>query len=226
MRSPWLGALICLGVAAGAVGLTSSPAVAAPAPSSARPALLAPDDPATGDPPPPGGSDVPDGLDEPAPVIDDSIVETPPDDPSVIPNANALQIAWVGTPAERPADPAALLPLQAALNAAPTGGTVSFDPGDYAFTGALAVSRTVTIDSAAASTLYARFAVSAGGLALADDVVVAAAATGAIVSVTGSGVVLSDLTVQNPTPVARPIGVQLAAGVTGVVIDGLTIDGG
>ncbi|GGR17158.1 hypothetical protein GCM10010196_07410 [Agromyces mediolanus] len=216
--------LLCAGVAVGAIGVTAAPATAAPG-AAVRPALLAPEDPATGDPPPPAGADVPDGLDEPTPPIDDSIVDSPPTDPAITPNANALRIAWLGTPAERPVDPAGLVTLQVALNTVAAGGTVSFDPGDYAFTGALTVARSVTIDSSAASTLYSRFTVSAGGLALGADVAIAAAATGAIVQVTGSDVALRDVTVRNPTPVARPIGVQLAAGVTGVVIDGLTMNG-
>ena len=187
---------------------------------------IAPDDPATGDPAPPDGNPVPDGLGEPAPVPDETIVEDLPD-PGVVPVANALLIAWVGTPADRPIAPNPLLTLQAAINAVPVGGgTVSFDPGDYAFTGALAVSQMVTIDSAADSMIYGRFTVSNGGLALAADVEIGVAATGAVVTVSASNVALADLTIRNPSAVLRPTGVQLATGLTGVTIDRLTMDGG
>lgn len=189
-------------------------------------ALLPPDDLSTGDPEPPDGTPVPDGLDEPAPVPDESVVEFPPPPaPGLIPNANTVRMAWVGTPDQRP-DDTALLTLQAAITAAPAGATVSFDPSDYAFTGALTVSRTVTLDTSAASVLYTRFTVSGGGLQLADDVAVGIASTGATISVTGAGVVLTDVTVRNPNAVARPTGIQLAAGLTGVVISGFTMDGG
>ncbi|WP_336706670.1 beta strand repeat-containing protein [Oerskovia sp. USHLN155] len=83
----------------------------------------------------------------------------------------------------------------------------------------------MTLDSSGASTLYTRFTVAGGGLTLDDDVTIGAANTGAIVSVTASDAVLSNLTIRNPTPVARPTGVQLGANVTGVVIAGLDMDG-
>ncbi|MFJ3404083.1 right-handed parallel beta-helix repeat-containing protein [Promicromonospora sp. NPDC090134] len=184
-----------------------------------------PDTVDTGDPPPPADPTTPDALEEPAAVPDDSITEVPPPpSPAIVANANTVPMAWVGTPDQRPAD-ADLLTLQAAINAAPAGATVSFDPNGYAFTGALTLPRAVTLDSGAASTLYARFTVSGGGLTLDDDVVIGAANTGAIVSVTASGAVLSNLTIRNPTPVARPTSVQLGAGVTGVTIEGLDVDG-
>ncbi len=209
-------------LAAGLVLFGWAPAAAAAGPV---PLLLAADDLATGDPAPPDDSPVPDGLDQPAPVPDDSVVEQPPTDPGVVTNANSALIAWIGTPEQRPAD-AALVTLQTALNTVPAGGTVSIDPNDYAFTGALSVSRAVTIDSASASMLYSRFTVSVGGLTLADDVTIGVASTGATISVTGSGVELHDITVQNPSAVARPTGIQLGAGVTGIVIEGFTMDGG
>lgn len=179
----------------------------------------------TGDPPPPADPTTPGGLEEPPAVPDVDIVEMPPPpSPTIVPNANTVRMAWVGTPDERP-DDAGLLTLQAAVNAAAVGGTVSFDPGDYAFTGALTVPREVTLDSSAPSMLYSRYTVSGGGLALADDVVIGAANTGAVVTVTAAGAVLTDITVRNPTPVARPTGIQLGANVTGVVIDGFDMDG-
>jgi hypothetical protein len=144
----------------------------------------------------------------------------PPASPDIVPNANTVPMAWVGAPGERPDDDA-LLTLQAAINAAPLGGTVSFDPNDYAFTGALTIPRAVTLDSGAASMLYSRFTVIGGGLTLADAVTIGAANTGAIVTVTASGATLTGVTIRNPTPVMRPTGVQLGAGVTGVVLDGL-----
>lgn len=223
-----IAAAIALVLGAGAVGAVPA---AADTPMTAGmrgpvPALLAPDDPATGDPEPPDGNPVPDGLDEPTPVPDDSVIEFPPPPaPDLIPNANTVRMAWVGTPDQRPAD-AALLTLQAAITAAPVGATVSFDPNDYAFTGALAVSRAVTLDTSAASTLYTRFTVSAGGLQLADDVTIGVASTGATISVTGADVVLTGVTVRNPNAVARPTGIQLAAGLTGIVVDGFTMEGG
>ncbi|WP_435737853.1 right-handed parallel beta-helix repeat-containing protein [Cellulosimicrobium sp. PMB13] len=179
----------------------------------------------TGDPPHPADPTTPAGLEEPAPVPDVDIVETPPPPSAeIVPNANTVRMAWVGTPDERP-DDAGLLTLQAAVDAAPDGSTVSFDPADYAFTGALSVPRTVTLDSSSRSMLYSRFTVNGGGLALADDVVIGAANTGAVVTVGAAGAVLTDITIRNPTPVARPTGIQLGAGVTGVVIDGLDMDG-
>lgn len=189
---------------------------------AATPALAAspPDTVDTGDPPPPADPTLPSGLDAPAQTPDESIVEMPP---AAVPNANTLAIAWVGTPAQRPATPT--LTLQAALNAAPVGGTVSFDPGDYAFTGALLVPNSVTIDSSAQSMLYARFTINGGGLSLADDVTIGAANTGAIITVCVSGAVLTNITIRNPTPVLRPTGVQLGAAVTGVKINGLDMNG-
>ncbi|MHA7135423.1 right-handed parallel beta-helix repeat-containing protein [Oerskovia turbata] len=178
----------------------------------------------TGDPPAPLDPTTPGGIDQPAPDPDETVVEVPPTAPGIVPNANTLPIAWVGTPDQRPS-PAGLLTLQAAITAAPDGGVVSFDPNDYAFTGALTVPRAVTLDSSGPATLYTRLTVTGGGLALDDDVTIAAANTGAIVSVTAAGAVLTNLTIRNPTPVARPTGVQLGAGVTGVVIDGLDLDG-
>ncbi|TCK60187.1 right-handed parallel beta-helix repeat-containing protein [Curtobacterium sp. PhB136] len=132
-------------------------------------------------------------------------------------------MAWVGTPAQR--SESTLSTLQAALNAAPAGGTVSFDPNDYAFTTALTVQRRVTLASAADSTLFARFTVSAGGLTAASTVRFGVSAT-PVFSVTGSGVALADLRVSNPNGVLRPTGVQLGAGVTGVTIADFTMDGG
>jgi len=223
-RARFLAVATTLVVVLGATAFGSVPAAAAVR-AAPLPALLAPDDPATGDPEPPDDTPVPDGLDEPAPTPDDSVIEVPPPSaPGLIPNANTVQMAWIGTPAERPSDDA-LVTLQAALTAAPIDSTVSFDPSDYAFTGALTVPRAVTLDSSAASVLYTRFTVDAGGLAFSDAVSVGVASTGAIVSVTGSGVVLTGLTIRNPNAVARPTGVQLAAGVSGVVIDGFTMDG-
>ena len=178
---------------------------------------------ATGDPAPPADPTVPGGLDQPAPIPDESIVESPPTASTVVQNANALLIAWVGTPADRPAG--TLLTLQAALNAAPAGGTVSFDRNDYAFTGALLVPRAVTLDTGAASVLYARFTVNGGGLALTPSVTIGAANTGAIVTVAVSGATLTGITITNPTPVARPTGIQLAGGTTGVAIDAFRMDG-
>ncbi|ANJ25990.1 hypothetical protein ATC03_03815 [Agromyces aureus] len=215
-----LGAAL-VGGSAAAVPTFAAPAVAGPVH-----ALIDPDDPDTGDPPPPDDSPVPEGLDEPAPVPDETIEEFPPPDGlGVVQNANALPIAWIGTPDERP-DDAALVTLQTALNTVPVGGTVSFDPNDYAFTGALLVSREATLDSSADSTLFSRFTVSGGGIRLADDVEIGIASTGAIVTVTAAGAVLEDVTIRNPNAVARPTGIQLAAGLTGVVVDGFTMDGG
>ncbi|WP_447912553.1 right-handed parallel beta-helix repeat-containing protein [Microbacterium phyllosphaerae] len=134
-------------------------------------------------------------------------------------------MAWIGSPEQRP-DDADLLTLQAAISAAPTGGTVSFDPSDYAFSGSLAVARSVTLDTASPSVLYTRFTVSGGELRLDDDVSVGIASTGATIAVTGSGVVLTDVTVSNPNDVARPTGIQVGAGLTGVVISRFTMDGG
>ncbi|KZM35496.1 hypothetical protein OJAG_17580 [Oerskovia enterophila] len=209
-----LGVTALLGVGVVAVSPVTAPAQAASPPDTVD----------TGDPPPPADPTTPGGLEEPAPVPDDSVIEVPPTAPGVVPNANTLPVAWVGTPDQRPADPA-LLSLQAAINAAPVGGTVSFDPNDYAFTGAITVPRAVTLDSSGSSTLYTRFTVSGGGLTLDDSITIGAASTGAIVSVTASGAVLSNLTIRNPTPAARPTGVQLGATVTGVVIEGLDMDG-
>ncbi|MGI9824884.1 beta strand repeat-containing protein [Agromyces sp. Marseille-Q5079] len=224
-RAVALGAALCLAALVGVLGTAAMPV----APASAIgqvPALADPDDPDTGDPLPPDDAPVPEGLDEPAPVPDDSVVEFPPPPrPGLVPNANSLPIAWVGTPDLRPGG-GPVLTLQAALNAAPDGGTVSFDANDYAFTGSLAVTRSVTLDSASSSVLFTRLTVSAGGLALAPDVSLGVASTGATVSVTGSGVTLDGVTVRNPSAVARPTGVQLGAGLTGVVIDGYTMDGG
>ena len=207
-----------LGIGALAVGAfvlpATSPAVAASPPDASD----------TGDPPPPADPTTPPGLEQPPPDPDDSIVEVPPPaSPDIVPNANTVPMAWVGTPDQRPATP---ITLQAAVNAAPAGGTVSFDPGGYAFTGAITVPRAVTLDTAAPSMLYTRLTVTGGGLELTEAVAIGAANTGAIVTVTASGAVLSGLTIRNPTPVARPTGVQLGAGVTGVVIDGLEVDGG
>ena len=220
-RASAIGRAVVIGLTAGAVafaGLVALSPMSAIAASS--PGLLD-----TGDPPPPADHTVPDGLDDPAPVPDESIVEMPPAaSPSIVPNANTVRMAWVGTPDQRPAD-AALLTLQAALNAVPAGGTVSFDPDAYAFTGALTVPRLTTLASASAATLYARFTVSGGGLTLGAGVGIAAANTGAIVSVTASGAVLTGLVIRNPTPVLRPTGVQLGAGVTGVQIVSLDMDG-
>ncbi|ROP74057.1 uncharacterized protein DUF11 [Curtobacterium sp. PhB115] len=131
-------------------------------------------------------------------------------------------MAWVGTAADRPAT---LLTLQAALNAVPVGGTVSFDSNDYAFTTALTVPRQVTLETASASTLFARFTISGGGLTAAETVRFGVAAT-PVFSVTGNDVTLSDLRVSNPNAVARPTGVQLGAGVTGTSITNFAIDGG
>ncbi|WP_454049862.1 beta strand repeat-containing protein [Cellulomonas sp. Marseille-Q8402] len=208
-----------LGIAAllaGAVVLPIAPPAVAASP---------PDTTDTGDPPPPADPTTPPGLEQPPPVPDDSVVAMPPlASPAIVPDANTVPIAWAGTPDQRPADDA-LLTLQAAVTSAPAGGTVSFDPGGYAFTGAITVPRAVTLASSAPSVLYTRITVTGGGLALADDVVVGAASTGAVVTVTTSGAVLSGLTIRNPTPVLRPTGVQLGAGVTGVVLDGLDVDG-
>ncbi|MBD7949982.1 beta strand repeat-containing protein [Oerskovia rustica] len=209
-----LGVAALLGVGAVVVAPVTPPALAASPPDTVD----------TGDPPPPADPTTPGGLDEPAPAPDETVVEVPPVGPEIVPNANNLPVAWVGTPGQRPGTPA-LLTLQAAINAAPAGGTVSFDPNDYAFTGTITIPRTVTLDSSGASTLYTRFTVAGGGLTLDDDVTIGAANTGAIVSVTASDAVLSNLTIRNPTPVARPTGVQLGANVTGVVIDGLDMDG-
>lgn len=209
-----------MGVGALVVGGLTLPSEAPPAFAASPPGTVD-----TGDPQPPADPSVPDGLDEPSPVPDDSIVEMPPPaSPEIVPNANTVRIAWVGTPAQRPAD-TDLLTLQQALTAAPAGGTVSFDPADYAFTGALTVPQAVTLDTAAASTLYARFTVSGGGFALTPAVTIAAANTGAVVTVSTSGAVIAGLTIRNPTPVLRPTGVQLAAGATGVRIEGLDLDG-
>ena len=210
-----------------AAGLAALLAAALVCPPVVAPAGAAspPDTVDTGDPPPPADPTTPDGLEHTAPVPDDSIVEMPPPaSPSIVPNANTVRMAWVGTPAQRP-DDTALLTLQAAISAAADGGTVSFDPNDYAFVGALTVPQAVTLDSSGPSMLYTRFTVSGGGLSLADDVVIGAANTGAVVTVTVADAVLSNVTVRNPTPVLRPTGVQLGAGVTGVVIDALDVDG-
>jgi hypothetical protein len=153
-----------LGVGALLAAVTLVPA-GGPALAASPPGTIA-----TGDPPPPADLTVPDGLGQSETAPDESIVEMPPASPSIVPNANTLLIAWVGTPAQRPAG--TLLTLQAALNAAPVGGTVSFDSNDYAFTsndyaftGALLVPRSVTLDAATDSTLYARFTINGGGLA-------------------------------------------------------------
>ncbi|MEV7963656.1 right-handed parallel beta-helix repeat-containing protein [Oerskovia paurometabola] len=216
----WRRAASAIGVAAllGAGVVTVAP-VTAPAQAASPPDTVD-----TGDPAPPADPTTPGGLEEPAPVPDETVVEVTPTAPGVVPNANTLPVAWVGTPDQRPGTPA-LLTLQAAINAAPAGGTVSFDQNDYAFTGTITVPRAVTLDASGPSTLYTRFTVSGGGLTLDDDVTIGAANTGAIVSVTASDVVLSNLTIRNPTPVARPTGVQLGANLTGVVIDGLDMDG-
>ncbi|WP_091028593.1 right-handed parallel beta-helix repeat-containing protein [Microbacterium oxydans] len=224
-RGPLLVAVV-LAAVLGAGAIASSPAVAAPSIRGPVPALLAPTDLETGDPEPPDDTPVPDGLDEPSPVPDETVVEFPPPPaPNLIPNANTVRMAWVGTPAQRPAD-SALLTLQAAITAAPADGVVSFVPSDYAFTGALTVTRAVTLDTSAASTLYTRFTVSAGGLQLADDVTVGVASTGATISVTGADVAIREVAVRNPNAVARPTGIQVGAGLTGIVIDGFTMDGG
>lgn len=209
-----VGVAALLGVGVVAVAPVTAPALAASPPDTVD----------TGDPLPPADPTTPGGLEGPAAVPDETVVEVPPTGPEIVPNANTLPVAWVGTPDQRPGAPA-LLTLQAAINAAPAGGTVSFDPNDYAFTGTITVPRAVTLDSSGASTLYTRFTVSGGGLTLDDDVTIGAANTGAIVSVTASDAVLSNLTIRNPTPVARPTGVQLGANVTGVLIDGLDMDG-
>ena len=173
------GVVAGLGIGASSAALLLLPVV--------TPALAAspPDTVDTGDPPPPADPTVPGGLDDAGPPPDDSIVEMPPTSATVVQNANTLPIAWVGTPGPTPGHRRSLT-LQAALNAAPAGGTVSFDPNDYAFTGALLVPSSVTLDSSAASTLYARFTVNGGGLALADDVTIGAANTGAIITVAAS----------------------------------------
>ncbi|WP_348789850.1 right-handed parallel beta-helix repeat-containing protein [Leifsonia sp. NPDC080035] len=216
-----LGRSLVVAAAVGALALASLTVESKAASAASPPGTVD-----TGDPQPPADPSVPDGLDEPAPVPDDSIVEMPPPaSPAIVPNANTARIAWVGTPAERPAD-AALITLQAALNTAPEGGAVSFDPNDYAFTGSLTVPRAVTLASSAASILYARFTVSGGGLTLGDTVTIAAANTGAVVTVTSSGALLAGITIRNPTPVLRPTGIQLAAGISGVRIEGLDMDGG
>ncbi|SKC57055.1 beta strand repeat-containing protein [Krasilnikoviella flava] len=215
------------GARAAALGIAALSLAAAMLPAAPSPAVAAspPDTTETGDPPPPADPTTPDGLDEPSPLPDDSIVEMPPPaSPDIVPNANTIRMAWVGTPGERPDDDA-LLTLQAAINAAPSEGTVSFDPNDYAFTGALTIPRAMTLDSSAASMLYSRFTVSGGGATFADDVSIGAANTGAIVTVTASGATLTGVTIRNPTPVLRPTGVQLGAGVTGVVLVGLDVDG-
>lgn len=215
------------GTCAAALVVAAALACAMMLPVAPSPAVAAspPDSTETGDPPPPADPTTPGGLDDPAPLPDDSIVEMPPPaSPDIVPNANNVPMAWVGTPSERP-DDSALVTLQAAINAAPPEGTVSFDPNDYAFTGALTIPRSLTLDSSAASMLYSRFTVSGGGLAFADDVTIGAANTGAIVTVSASDATLTDVTIRNPTPVLRPTGIQLGAGVTGVVLDGLDIDG-
>jgi len=144
---------------------------------------------------------------------------------AVVPNANTVPMAWVGTPAQRPADPA-LLTMQAALNAAAAGQTVSFDPNDYVFTTRLTVPRQVLLDTASASTLFAQFLVTGGGLATADDVTIGVNIAGVVITVNPAGAALDGITITNPNGVARPVGVQLAATATGVAIDRLRMDGG
>ncbi len=144
---------------------------------------------------------------------------------ALIPNANIVRMAWVGTATQRPA-PAQLLTLQNALNAAPAGQTVSLDPNDYAFTTRLTVPRAVTLAAAGPSTLFAQFTVTGGGLALNPAVTVGVPATGAVITVTASNAVLGGITMINPNGVLRPIGIQLGATATGVAINDFTMDGG
>ncbi|MHC5258083.1 right-handed parallel beta-helix repeat-containing protein [Streptomyces sp. UC4497] len=145
---------------------------------------------------------------------------------AVVDNADTVRMAWVGTPDARPAD-SGLLTLQAALNAAAAGQTVSFDPEDYVFANRLTVPREVTLATSGPSVLFARFTVTGGGLSAADgNVSLGVSATGAVVTVNTAGATLRRLKVVNPNAVARPTGIQLAAAATGVVIDRFTMDGG
>ncbi|TFV98319.1 right-handed parallel beta-helix repeat-containing protein [Leifsonia flava] len=214
-----------LRVSAATLGIAALGAALVLLPTAGALGASPPDTIDTGDPPPPADPSTPGGVDAPSPDPDETVVEMPPPvSPEIVSNANTVRMAWVGTPDERPAD-AALLTLQAAINAATTDDTVSFDSNDYAFTGALSVTKAVTLDTATDSLLYSRFTVSDGGLTLADDVAIGAANTGAVITVTTGGAVLSNITVRNPTPVLRPTGIQLGAGITDVVIEGLDMDG-
>lgn len=213
-----VGLLLSLLLAAGLSVVALSPAAA----------IISPLDTATGDPAPPDGTPAPEGLDELPPVPDETIVEYPtPAGPGVVPGANTVPIAWIGTPAERPADGPPLT-LQNALNTVPGGGTVSIDPNGYAFTGSLSINRNVTLASAGAATVYGRLVVSASNITVTftDTVALGVAATGAAVSVTASNVTLVGVSVRNTNAVPRPTGVQLAAGISGVVIDHFSMDGG
>lgn len=144
---------------------------------------------------------------------------------ALVPNANTVAMAWVGTPSQRPAD-AQLQTLQAALNAAAAGQTVSFDPNDYVFTTRLTVPRDVTLDTASASTLFAQFLVTGGGLSVAGPVTIGVATAGTVITVNASGAELTGLTIVNPNGVLRPTGIQLGAAVTGVDVTNFTMDGG
>ncbi len=143
---------------------------------------------------------------------------------ALIPNANTVRMAWIGTPAQRSA--AGLMTLQAALNAAPAGQVVSFDPDDYAFTTRLTVPRPVTLETTSPSILYAQFTVSGSGLTADPEVRFGASATGAVVTANAAGAVLDGITVVNPNAVLRPTGIQLGASATGVAINDFTMDGG
>lgn len=121
----WRSATAVIGVAAllgfGVVAPVTAPALAASPPDTVD----------TGDPPPPADPTTPGGLEGPAAIPDETVVEVPPTAPGVVQGAEAALVAWLGTPDQRPRD-ADLLTLQAAVNLSPAGGTVSFDPGRYA----------------------------------------------------------------------------------------------
>ncbi|MFC9557994.1 right-handed parallel beta-helix repeat-containing protein [Agromyces sp. NPDC056965] len=127
--------------------------------------------------------------------------------------SDAALIAWVGA-----TEPAMKITLQAALNAVPAGGTVGVVPGAYRFASQLVVARSTVVTASAATTLYGRWLVNAGGLT-ADGITLSAAANSQSVVTLGAAaadVALTDLVITNSTsdgatPFTATTGVNLAA---------------
>ncbi|QJW38036.1 right-handed parallel beta-helix repeat-containing protein [Cellulosimicrobium protaetiae] len=139
-------------------------------------------------------------------------------DPIVVNPANNVPIAWVGGDTQPPT----LVTLQAALNAAAAGDTVHVVEGTFTFTGTLTVPRAVTVTSATPSQIVALWAVTGGGLTTTNLTLSPNLPNRSVVTVAGTGAVLTGLTITNPAALTSIIGINLA-GTTGVTITGLTV---
>ena len=137
--------------------------------------------------------------------------------------SDSALIAWIGTDAE----PVTKLTLQAALNSAPPDGTVQLvpSPSGYRFASVLVVPSAVHISAATLTTIYGRLTLAGTGLSTSEVSLSPAANGQTVLTISASGASVSDLDIANPESFTGTTGIAVGAGLPGVVLSRIAIDG-